>query len=72
MDNDFPRCLNYFVINYLGGGYQCELEGGSPVSDTYFILLHRRKYSSPHLEVTFLCLYWEFGGLGERLILIIP
>ena len=72
MDDNFPRCFDYFVINYLSGVYQCELEGGSLVSDTHFILLHRRKYPSPRLEVSFLRLHWEVGGLGERLMSIIP
>ena len=35
------------------------------------MFVHRGTYTFPRLEVTFLLLYGEIGGLGERLVLIV-
>ena len=72
VDDNFPRCFDRFIIDYLGVvDNQSELGGRSPVSDTHFKFLHQGKYLSPRLEVNFLRLSGEVGALGERLILII-
>ena len=74
VDESFPRCFDRVVIKYLGvvDISSREPEGGSPVSDTHIQFFHQGKYTSPYLEVTFLCLYqWKADGLGECLVLII-
>ena len=66
-----PVCQSLREKRSRGGGYQSELEGSSPVSDTRLMFGQCGKYLSPCLKVTLFRHFGEVGGLGEQLIMII-
>jgi len=73
VEDNFPRRFNDLVINDLGEVYQSvyEFEGDYSVLDTYFHLAQHGQFLLDPSDVSFLRLFGQADGFGERFILII-